>query len=323
MLKRISTMRARSRKWVTRKAATARVIMSGCREASQQFGTRPSQAWVRFLRLYARRFSPTEIFLWGLLDPALGAPELSQYVSKESLLRLQRRHNPQSYANLVEDKIVFHAQCAGVGLPSPPLLATFTRHGAWLTEDKRWVSVSEFIEYLNGCPETALVVKPANGVYGQGVQVIQRGDDERWIDDRGDVLTAEAVARYCAAWAAFDRFLVQVRIRNHPRIMDLTSVGTLQTVRVITVADRCGEPGAIVLANWRIAGAEGVVDNFDYGRGGNLIADIDTDSGEIRQVVWPKPKRQGIEEVHKHPSSGAPLKGAFLPYWQDVREIVV
>ena len=116
--------------------------------------------------------------------------------------------------------------------------------------------------------------------------------------------------------------MVQQKIHNHPRITALTGINTLQTVRVITVATRRSEPGEIILANWRIAGSESVVDNFDYGRGGNLIADIDIANGEIRQVVGSRLNRQGIEKIDKHPLTGISIKGFTLPHWEEVRRAV-
>ena len=307
---------------ISRKFATVRDIVQGCDAAADQYHVNHWKVWRRFLGLYSRRFSPREIFLWGLLDPSLGRGDLASYVSKEALLRLQRRHNPPEYANLVEDKAVFYPHCEGVGLPVPRLLATFNGDQAWLTEMSRFVSTVDLPEHGRRLGWGDFLVKPGEGVYGRGVRLV-RDTAAGWADQFGSAFDTEGIAEYCRQYAVYRRFLLQERVHNHSLIGSLTGVDTLQTVRVITVAAGDGNPGEIVLANWRIAGRNGVTDNFDYGRGGNFLADVDVANGRIRHVVGPAPDRQGVEAASTHPVTGASLAGVTLPHWPLVREVVI
>ncbi len=304
----------------SRKRDTARYIATGCREAMRQYDAPSTRVWLRFLRQYARRFSPREIFLWGLLDPTLTSSDLAKYVSKETLLRIQRKHNPESYANLVEDKVVFYAQCSGFGLPTPQTLAILTRSGGWVPGEKSLSGWQECVGRLNTLKEDQFILKPDTGVYGRGVRMVGRNADGRWVDQHGNVFDDQGMKRYLTEQAAYDRFLIQERIHNHGQIAELTGLGTLQTVRVITVSDGRGEPGEIVLANWRIAGREGVTDNFDYGKGGSLLADVDAMTGRVRRVVGPNAHGNGIEVVRRHPVTDASLEDFSLPHWEEVWE---
>lgn len=307
---------------LSRKLHTVQEIIQGCGAAARQYGVGPWRIWPRFLGLYRKRFSPREIFLWGLLDPGLGTADLAGYVSKENLLRLQRRYNPAEHANLVEDKAVFYTRCAGLGLPAPETLAIFDAERAWLTAESRFVSLPELIAYLGEQGRPELVIKPADGVYGDGVRLLSR-TAEGWHDHSGRPVDAAALAAYCRDHAAYRRFLLQPRLHNHGSIRQLTGTGTLQTVRVITCSAGDGAPGRIILANWRIAGHEGIADNFDYGRAGNLLADVAVDTGRVRRVIAPQPDRQGTRSVSAHPVTGQRLDGFRLPDWNAVRELLL
>jgi len=321
-LKSIRATSVRLRTLVRRKSETARVIAAGCNEAAKQYEVARGWIWWRFLRLYARRFSPREIFLWGLLDPERTGSDLAGYISKESLLRIQNFHNPASHINLVEDKVVFHAQCAGLGLPVPRAFVILTRSGAWLAREAAFVEWSTVVEHMKTLREDYLIVKPGNGVYGHGVRLVGRDSDGQWIDQSGRTFDEEGFRAYCDEQSAYDRFLLQERIHNHPEIIALTGLATLQTVRVITVSGGDGAPGEIVLANWRIAGHEGVTDNFDYGQGSSMLAAVDTGTGRIQSVVGAKRNGNGIREVQTHPVTGAPLVDFALPHWDAVREVI-
>lgn len=316
-------MRGKATATFSRKLATLTTIMRGCRAAGNQYATPPWRVWPRFLGLYGRRFSPREIFLWGLLDPDLGVEDLQGYVSKENLLRFQRRYNPAGYANLVEDKSVFYPLCEGVGLPTPRLLALFSGPSAWLADRGCFVASSGLLNQVNRQSWDAFVMKPDKGVYGRGVYMVTSAGDGNWVDQSGDVFSENGFERYCNSYPGYCRYLLQERLHNHPEISALTGVTTLQTVRVITVSAGDGRPGEVVLANWRIAGDDSITDNFDYGRGGNLLAEIDVVSGCVRRAVGPVPEHQGVCAIGEHPRTGAALTGFRLPHWQEVREVVL
>jgi len=56
-----------------------------------------------------------------------------------------------------------------------------------------------------------------------------------------------------------------------------------------------------------------VADNADnYWRGGNLLANLDVDTGVIRRVV--RGKGVALEELANHPGTGQKVAGLALPH---------
>jgi len=56
-----------------------------------------------------------------------------------------------------------------------------------------------------------------------------------------------------------------------------------------------------------------VADNADnYWRGGNLLANLDVETGVIRRVV--RGKGVALEELADHPGTGQKLAGLALPH---------
>jgi hypothetical protein len=67
----------------------------------------------------------------------------------------------------------------------------------------------------------------------------------------------------------------------------------------------------------KIPGPSSIADN--YWRPGNIIADIDLETGEIRRAVTGK----GIDlkELQVHPATSEPIVGKVLPFWKELRAV--
>ena len=64
-----------------------------------------------------------------------------------------------------------------------------------------------------------------------------------------------------------------------------------------------------------------VIDNFADGTTGNLVADVDLDSGRVTRVVSKTPGRIGVEAVTHHPDTGQSLF-ITLPGWHEAIRVV-
>ena len=92
-----------------------------CRRAARRYDSPLPAVVRRFLLLYGReKYSPNEIYLWGLLDPSLDDRDLAEYVSNERLHELQATFNPRDHDFMLEDKAAFQAigQARGLALPA-------------------------------------------------------------------------------------------------------------------------------------------------------------------------------------------------------------
>lgn len=265
------------------------------------------------LQLYVReKFSPDEIFGLGLLDPGLSPDLRRRFVSNEKMLAQQLRVNGLGLTRKVDDKLEFQRIADAHDLPMPRLHAVFDPargdHGtaAVLADDADWG------RFWNDAPAGELIVKPAGGTHGDGVFLVERRD-EGLVVDRIRVVTPEALLAEMRG-LGYDRWLVQQAIRSHADIARLTGSRALQTLRLVTVADRDGA-ARIVAARFRINGGDQIFDNFSGGRTGNLIATLDIGTGRILHVKGGDPSGFGLVTVSRHPRTGLEFADYRLPLW--------
>ena len=287
-----------------------------------RYRTNPVAAGVRCWRLYRQRhFSPEEIHSQGLLDPRLHAADLARAVSKEELLAVQLRLNPQAFHRRTEDKVFFDEFCAQAGLPVPRLLARYggDKGGEAVVEGPLRVLRNEedIAAFLGSCGCSSLILKPVAGVHGEGVLRLDLRDGQ-WCGLQGAAVDAAALMQWMAA-DGYVRWVFQARVEGHPALVDLSGTAALQTVRVVTLVD---EQGAvrILAARLRLICGAGVSDNFDFGRSGNVVAILDPASGRVRSAVGGVKGVLGA--VERHPVTGRVLVGFEVPGWAAVKDLV-
>ena len=112
-------------------------------------------------------------------------------------------------------------------------------------------------------------------------------------------------------------FLLMEALRPHGDIAAVAG-DSISGVRINVLRLRKGP--AMFRPVWKIALQGAIVDNFQHGRSGNLLASIDVSTGRVERVVSGLGHRQLQHEVH--PDTGQQLTGFQLPHWQAVREMV-
>lgn len=283
------------------------------------------QGSVRLLRrgadlLGRRGFTLDEAYTLDLFDPALGAADLDDRISKRRMIREQALLNPNSLSHLTEDKGIFyrHARLAGVRVPE--LYAILCESGpAWTHGGEVLQGPDDWAGYLRSGVPDEFVVKPSRGYYGLGVRLVTRGPDGVLRVNGHGTTTAEALCRELAADRMFHMYLVQERLRDHP---DLPGDGqALQTARVITLMDRANRP-RIVNSQFRMAVGGGPIDNFHGGTTGNVLAIVeDLEDGTLGGVIRAGERRR-FEIVPPGTVPGTPPPGSRLPLWDRVVELV-
>lgn len=290
------------------------------RAAENKYRGGPIWTARRFRHLYwAEKFSPDEIFLLGLLDPAITAAELEDYVSKERLLRVQQLLNPGTHTRLTEDKLAFHERCCRRGFPNTVVLAvcgmaeTNVDHIWRIGDRSEW---SRFLENLSG----EFILKPVKGVHGVGIMRI-RVTASGIFDHHGQARNSDDLMRSMEV-TGYRAWLVQENLRAHPDLAKVSGTSALQTVRAATYVDRHGQ--ASLLAAWlRVIGGSSVFDNFNFGRAGNLVGRIALDSGRVEIAFGSSRDGLGLVKVIEHPVTGATLQGFPIPYWEQLRTVVL
>jgi hypothetical protein len=120
--------------------------------------------------------------------------------------------------------------------------------------------------------------------------------------------------------SSYSCWMLQELVAGHPELCALSDTDALQTVRVVTAAHGDGRI-EILAARLRLLCANVAYDNFDYGRTGNVIANLDVGEGTIRSAVGGAGARHEIRPVTRHPRTGRPLIGYRVPRWPAVGKL--
>ena len=121
---------------------------------------------------------------------------------------------------------------------------------------------------------------------------------------------------------SYDTFVVQERLDNDPLLERLSGTRALQTVRAVTLVDDQRKPH-LLFACLKVVTGKGQSDNFDYGRSGNFLADIDLDSGRLRQVRGAHESGFGLVSHERHPLTDESFGNFIVPHWPRLRRLAL
>lgn len=211
------------------------------------------------------------------------------------------------------DKTVDKRVCTDVlneaGIPTIPITAMVNRGGQPYEGTATLTNAQEMTDFLSGAI-LPLFAKPNELLGSFGAFVIESFDGDRVQLSTGDSVTpAELIDDVIAD----EPYVLQQVVKNHRDIAAFaSSLATIRTVNFVS-------PGSVrfAYAIYKIPGGENIADNF--WRPGNLLADIDVETGVVRRVVTGTGPAQA--EHTTHPQTGVPLAGMQLPDWDEVRAL--
>jgi glutathione synthase/RimK-type ligase-like ATP-grasp enzyme len=160
-----------------------------------------------------------------------------------------------------------------------------------------------------------VVIKPNRSSCGKGVRVFRRQGD-MLIDGEGRSWTPEALLESVSAHSK-RAHIIQERVFNHEDLAVLSGAAGLQTVRVVTILDRVGDP-RILGAFFRAIVGNNWVDNIDMGRTGNLWVLLDAATGTMTEATM---VGNGHTQVTHHPDTGREFAGQVIPMWAGVLDL--
>jgi hypothetical protein len=149
-----------------------------------------------------------------------------------------------------------------------------------------------------------------NGVGSFGAFIITGIEGDMVLRDQAEPVDA---AKLFASVTSDRTYILQKMLRNHSLIRKMTKY--VATVRMVNFVhpDRVRTPFAAL----KLPGANNIADN--YWRKGNMIADIDLETGKLRRAI--RGKGVTTEDLETHPDTGDKLIGMQLPYWKEIREL--
>jgi hypothetical protein len=271
--------------------------------------------------LLGKGFFAHDAFVLGLLDPSLSQGELSNYVSRHVMTRIQESVNPPSWTVLTEDKGIFYRYCMSNRISIPKLYAIFFKKAAgWSHNGSVLGDSADWSRFLVQEVPVESVIKPARGAYGRKVEILRRSG-EYFSNHFGEVFGAEELYERMRSDSEYDSFIVQERLGNHPDLVRLSDTPCLQTVRMITFVDR--DMNCHILDTiFKIIVGGNIIDNFEFGLTGNMLSEVSLREGVLKNAFSVHPDIPGLRPIYVHPQSGICLDGFQLPFWEDACNLV-
>lgn len=280
----------------------------------------PAQvAQIAQLAFSPNRLTPAEYFEYRLYDSQRYDDEgRAAFLGESSYYSMIRATCDIRWWALGEDKVLGHAVLAAHGVPLPETYALYHPFRVF-PGAPTLRNPEELAAFLRDGMSYPFFHKPVSGVRSEGVHLV------REIDREADTVTfhdgaTESVDAFCTrihtseGQSEGDGHLFQEVIRMHPEVVKRVGPG-VSTVRVIVLVEEDGP--TIAQAVWKVIGGDAIADN--NWREGNLLADIDLETGTVTRLV--RGRGPNMEELVDHPTTGERVVGFELPHWAEVLEL--
>ncbi len=262
-----------------------------------------------------------QYFAWRIYDDkTFTAEQKAEFIGAKRSRQINWAINTVNHLlRFVDNKVLFGATLTASGIRYPERIAIVS--DARLPKGMGWLKGKEAIaDFLRTTDAYPLFGKPITGNASQSAGVASLTGYDAATDTLtrhdGTTLDVEAFAEEVNEYFGPGGYLFQKRIFPHPDIVKASGTG-LGTVRIVTVNE--GEGPRPLYAAWKITATDAVADNF--WRKGNLLADVDVETGTLRRVRTGGGFR--FEEVETHPETDAQLLGWTLPDWAEAIETVL
>lgn len=282
--------------------------------------TAPVILW-RALRLrFQKGFNLEEAALCGMLAPDIPPDVYEACLGRRRFAKLQAGVNPGAFTYLTNDKSIFYAFCTGLMLPIPKLLAVFDKPAGWIYFGRSLSERSAWEKFFESDLPTEFVIKPALGSYGHNVEVYRRTKDG-FVDSAGIELSVRGIYDRFDANPLYRKYVIVERLSGHPELEALSNTPYLQTVRIMTYVDRQGRAAAYV-GFLKIISGNRAVDNYEYGKTGNMFCDIDMETGRLGPALISS-VTTGTTTVTTHPRTGATFADRSVPMWTETLDLAL
>ncbi|MFK8030996.1 MAG: sugar-transfer associated ATP-grasp domain-containing protein [Gammaproteobacteria bacterium] len=265
----------------------------------------------------ASKLGPSEYYSFGAYEKQFSKSDRREFVGWRQEDEIDRKLNSDQWRAVSNDKLLFHSTLQAGGIPFPPIKAFYNPRPRHFTGAKYLQTVEAMHDFLKDNDNLPIFIKPVFGSFGRGAvavtkwlpeteQVVLASGDHVSLDDLLGKRTYNLDAGY----------LFQELVIPHKQTQALCGP-RLSTVRVVVVLEN--DKPRIHSTVWKVLTGTNMSDNFDSGKLGNVLANINAETGRIESVIG---IHNGLPvSSSTHPDTGVELIGAVLPCWQELREL--
>ncbi len=209
---------------------------------------------------------------------------------------------------MLENKIASICYLGAFGLPTIPFELVYGEN-LEIKTSRVARNASELRAFLTDVRNYPSFGKPVEAFQSLGSIALRRYDAQSGQlqrTDGGMIALDDFIADITTNYAR--GYLFQKLVNPHPIMRDLCG-DRLATARIVTIATEAGPK--VFRASLKMPAGTNSADNF--WRTGNLLAQLDVATGEIKRVIT----GAGVEllQVTHHPDTNKPLVGATVPNW--------
>jgi len=218
-------------------------------------------------------------------------------------------NNPQWWA-LTEDKWLSACFLERNGMPAPKTLAVFDRSTRHYGTTRKLSGAEDLKAFLSDQAAFPIFAKPIGGMWSAGALRISAITDTHVLCDGKEQQTYAELADSLFGDTAY---ILQTCLTPHGFFDGITDA--IATVRCLNLIDEGQHSAPYALLKLPRQG--NIADNF--WRPGNLLCNLDPDTGEIIGIVSVVNGRR--VELDALPDSDRPLVGETLPHWEALKEL--
>jgi hypothetical protein len=313
--------------FLRRQLVVRQLLLESAREARDLTGKtiRAQISEMVRLRLGPGRLRATDYYMYGVYDDRRFPAGAKREVLSWSPQRLGAALNDRRWKAVCDDKLLSYALLAGLGLPFPEVRGVYDAEGRSFGAVPVLTSPHALAAFLREGMRYPFFAKPVQSSYGVGSSAVLACDVER---DTLSLATGEEldVDTYVRSYvvAARGGYVFQELIRQHPALVRIAGDG-VGSLRMIVLR---GDDGPRLFRSvWRIPVGTNITDNFRHGSQGNLVAEVDRESGRVGMVVQAVTfdpaatasdrRRLGVA-IEDHPDTGQRITGTTLPHWDRI-----
>lgn len=261
----------------------------------------------------ATKLTPAEYYWYSLFDAEIyREADLDAFCGSHMKQWLHQQLNSPLWDAVVTDKFIMSTVFKSAGIPHPETYAVACRFPRNCGTTPMITSSEELCMFIRQEISYPFFCKPIKGGSARGCNRVESknpGTDTVVLAD-GSELEVEDFVRQLddpTGWG----YIFQEAVKAHPQTREICGAA-VSGCRVVMLLD---DDGAYPFrVTWKVPAGGNYTDNYVHGEAGNLLADIDLDTGVAVRVVSGSGMNLRIDP--RHPDTGAKVLGVTLPDWE-------